>query len=293
VKGILMKKIISGLLLVSFLIAGMIIPVACSDENGTNGAVGEPPDIADTDEDKEGAGQTDSNNLVSTAFTYSDDRLIIHNGNISIVVQDINTSLDEIALLADYYEGYVVSSSISGEDYEMRGWISIRVPAEDFEMVLEEIGELAEKITDKSTSSQDVTEEYIDLAARLANAEATETQYLTLLDMAQDVNDVLNIYNALSNVRQEIEQLEARIQYLERTAEMALIYTFLEPTSSGEPIVDSDWDIVEILKDAARGIVVFGEWLVTGLVWALLFSPLWGTALFFGIRYWKKRRTNT
>jgi len=287
-----MKKFLTGLVLFSVLTVGLVIPTACSNDDEGNDVSIEPdigigaPSLpsAQTNEDPQKSA-TDS--FLSDS---DDDRMIIYNGDISIVVEDITASLDKIIQLTAKYEGYVVSSNISGEDYEMRGWISLRVPAADFEAALAEIGTLAEKVTSKSTSSQDVTEEYIDLAARLANAVATESQYLALLDMAKDVDDVLNIYNSLSNVRQQIEQLKARIQYIERTAEMAIIYAYLEPTGSEAPIVDSDWDIVEVLKDAARGIITLGEWLVTGLVWLTIFSPLWGIALFFCIRCWRRRK---
>ena len=75
----------------------------------------------------------------------------------------------------------------------------------------------------ENTNSQDVTEQYIDLQSRLKNAEATETQYLALLDKAKDVDDILRIYDSLSRIRNEIEQIKGRIQYLERTSSMSLI----------------------------------------------------------------------
>ena len=171
----------------------------------------------------------------------------------------------------------------------MRGWITIRVPDESFEAAMTEISGFAEDIISESTSSRDVTEQYIDLTARLRNAEATEAQYLALLDKTGDVNEILKIYDSLSRVRAEIEQLKGQINYLETITDMSLISISLESSSSGS-LVDLGWDIAEVFKSAVRGIVTFGQWLVTGAVWALMFSPLWGTALFFGIRWWRHRQ---
>jgi len=198
--------------------------------------------------------------------------------------------IQAITGLAAGYDGYVVSSSVSGEEEGMRGWISIRVPDDKFDQALAEIRGLAVRVEQESTSSQDVTEEYIDLEARLANAEATEQEFLALLDKAEDVDDILKIYNNLSQVRQEIEQIKGRMQYLERTSSMSLISVSLRPEFDEKPPVPPGWNALEIFKSAARGLVITGQVLGTIAIWLLIFIPIWGTAL--GIILWRlhKRR---
>ena len=119
-------------------------------------------------------------------------------------------------------------------------------------------------------------QEYIDLSARLTNAKATEAQYRALLDRAVNVEEILSIYDSLGRVRSEIDQLEGRITYLERTAAMSLISVRLEPSGSPQGIVKVGWSLVEVAKSALRGIVIFGQGLANVLVWALVFSPVWG-----------------
>ena len=130
----------------------------------------------------------------------SEERMIVRNGDISLVVEDVIKSRDEIARIAIRLGGFVVSSSISGEEQDRRGVISIRVPDDEFERTLAELRGLAVRVTSESTISRDITEEYVDLQARLNNAEATEGQYLALLDKATDVEDILRIYDSLSRV---------------------------------------------------------------------------------------------
>jgi len=170
----------------------------------------------------------------------------------------------------------------------MRGWISIRVPDDKFEQALAELRNLAVRVKSESTSSRDVTEEYIDLQSRLKNAEATEKQYLALLEKATDVEDILRIYDSLSGVRQEIEQIKGRMQYLERTASMSLISVYLEPQATAKPLVHAGWSALEALKSAVRGIVIFGQWLVILAIWLIIFIPVWGTAV--GIIYWRRKK---
>ena len=147
---------------------------------------------------------------------------------------------------------------------------------------------MAVRVTSESTDSQDVTEQYTDLESRLRNAEATESQYLALLEEAKDVEDILNIYERLSWVRNEIEQIKGRMQYLERTSSMSLISVYLKPETTAKPLVSAGWSALEILKSAVRGIVTFGQWAGALVIWLLIFSPVWGAIL--GIILWRRRR---
>ena len=115
------------------------------------------------------------------------DRLIIRTGNLSIVVEDSETSAQEIARLAGARGGWVVGSEIFESGGAKRGTVTIRVPAEAFDAALAEIKDLAQEVRSESTSSQDVTEEFVDLEARLANLEATADRVRAFLDEARNV----------------------------------------------------------------------------------------------------------
>jgi len=214
--------------------------------------------------------------------------MIVRTGEISLVVEDVVDARDEAANLAVRLGGYVVSSRISGEEEDMRGSISIRVPDDKFDQALAELRDLAVRVLSESTSSRDVTEEYVDLQSRLKNAEATEKQYLVLLEKAEDVEDILRIYERLSQVRREIEQIKGRMQYLERTSSMSLISVRLEPEASAKPLARAGWNALEILKSAIRGLVTAGQVLGTIVIWLIIFIPIWGTGL--GIFLWRRRR---
>ena len=217
-----------------------------------------------------------------------EERMIVRNGDMSLIVNDVVDTRDEIAQLAERQGGYVVSSWISGEEAEMRGSISIRVTDDKFEQTMAELRNLAIRVDSESTSSRDVTEEYIDLEARLKNAEATENQYLALMDKAVDVEDMLKIQDYLSRVRREIEQIKGQMTYLERTSSTSLITVQLQPATTTKPLVATGWNILEALKSAVRGLVIFGQWLATAAIWLLFLLPLWGTIV--GIFYWRRRR---
>jgi len=88
--------------------------------------------------------------------------------------------------------------------------------------------ELAVEVIREETSGKDVTEEYIDLSAKLRNLEVTEEQLLKLMEKAEKVEDILNVQRELSRTSGEIEQTKGRMQYLERTSDTSLIRVQLE-----------------------------------------------------------------
>ncbi|HEY78875.1 MAG TPA: DUF4349 domain-containing protein [Dehalococcoidia bacterium] len=222
------------------------------------------------------------------ALPSTQERMIVRNGYIELVVADVLGTRDDIAHLAASYGGYVVSSSIRGEEEDLRGNITIRVPDDLFEQALAEMRGMAVRVVEESTSSYDVTEEYVDLQSRLKNAEATEQQYLNILEQATDVEDILRVYERLTYVRQEIEQIKGRMQYLERTSSMSLIEVRLEPEASAKPLARAGWNALEVFKSAIRGLSIAGQVIGTIAIWLLIFIPIWGTIL--GIIIWRVRR---
>ncbi len=158
----------------------------------------------------------------------STDRMIVRTGNMAIVVVDIPATITRITQIAGEHQGYVVSSQSWKEGQLLHGTISIRVVAGDYDTVVNEVSNLAVEIISQTTSSQDVTEEYVDLTAKLQNLEATEQQLLKVMSQAQTVEDILAVQRELTNTRDSIERTKARMQYLEQTSSTSLLNIQLE-----------------------------------------------------------------
>ena len=218
----------------------------------------------------------------------AEERMIVRTGDMSLIVEDVVKTRDEIVQLAVRLGGWVVESNIYGEEEEKTGYISIRVPADKFDQAITELRGLAVRVISESTSSQDITEEYVDLQSRLRNAEATESQYLALLEKAVKVEDALKVYEALTQIRYEIEQIKGRMQYLERTSAMSQISVNLSPVATAKPLVSPAWSAKEAAKSAIRGLTTFGQGLGTAAIGAAIYSPIWGTIL--GVILWRRRR---
>ena len=212
------------------------------------------------------------------------DRKIVKEGSINLEVEDIAGAMDEVAKMAAELNGYVVSSYQHEYERGVSGYISIRVPVEEFEEALGRLRQMAVTVPYETTTARDVTEEYVDLDAQLRNLQATEGQYLVLLDKAETVEDILRVQKELSSVRGQIEQIEGRMKYLEQTSETSLIEVSLQETEGlAEP-----WSASAAFQSAVRGLTAFGRGLATVLIWVGIFCWAWVPPLVIWLR--RRRR---
>jgi molybdopterin converting factor small subunit len=160
--------------------------------------------------------------------TWAGERMIIRTGYMTLVVVDVASAMEQITNLAASYDGFVVSSNSWQDQDRMYASISFRVVSERFNDTLKALRALAVEVKSESTSGQDVTEEYVDLTAKLRNLEAAETQLLKLMEQAGEVSDILEVQRELVKTRGEIEQTKGRMQYLEQSSSMSYIEVNLE-----------------------------------------------------------------
>ena len=147
-------------------------------------------------------------------------RIIIRTVDMQLTVADVAAAVDQVAALAGRSGGWVVSSDRSARH---GGHISIRVPAGSLDSAIVRLRELALKVESEISTSQDVTDEYVDIQSRLKGLRATEDRLLEIMQQADDVEDALNVQLELSNLQTRIEQIEGRIKYLEQTSAYSLI----------------------------------------------------------------------
>jgi hypothetical protein len=275
-------------------ILGLMLTAGCAKTSATVPAP-LPPGAAIPESSRGGSGADYaqySNATIEEPGGADIDRKIVKNGYMTLEVNDITEAIAGITRVANELNGYVVSSEQSGDKDITYGRIAIRVPSDRFDEALDRLRKLAVKVPNESTSSQDVTEEYTDLQAQLRNLEATEAQYLELLKKAEKVEDILAVQRELSNVRGQIEQIKGRIQYLERTSDMALIEVNLQKT---QPLDGTGWSALETLKSAIRGLAAFGKALGNIIIWLAIFSPVWIIILIVVLYFtrWRKKKART
>jgi len=179
------------------------------------------------------------------------ERMLIYNAYISLETQDIQGTLARITELVKSYNGYIASSSISTYNKQTIAEITVRVPKDRFHEAVKRIEEYG-KLLNEQTSSEDITEQYIDLKSRLDNLKKQEKRLHEILDIAKTVDEILSIEKELERIRGEIESLQGRINYLERSVEMSMISVrLIEPTPS---FIPPTIDLGKILETALKGL---------------------------------------
>ncbi|HEM61988.1 MAG TPA: DUF4349 domain-containing protein [Chloroflexi bacterium] len=203
------------------------------------------------------------------------ERMIVRTGSLSIVVEDTEETLEAIERLATELGGYVSDLQSWRRNDQLAATVTVRVLASSFDQARERIKELAMEVESENASGQDVTEEYVDLEARLGNLELAEEELRELLASAQethkDAESILAIYQEITSVRQQIEQIKGRMQYLESAATLATLTVSITPLEEEEPVVQAGWEPLRQARDALRTLVNALKFVADILIWVVLF----------------------
>jgi hypothetical protein len=163
------------------------------------------------------------------------ERKIIRNATLTLEVEQPAKALQRIASVAESRSGFVVTSDSRQQTgangkraYEVIT-VEMRVPAAQFDAALAEIRATGDSVTAQKITGKDVTEEYIDLEARLRTQRALEAQLLEIMKRSQEVSDAISVQKELTNVRTEIERVEGRRRFLENQASLSTITVTLQP----------------------------------------------------------------
>jgi hypothetical protein len=167
-----------------------------------------------------GQGQPAANQGDAPADQPAAERKIIYTATITLVVEDFSKTESAVLELVQRFGGYVAASHVDRTQGDRRsGNWTVRVPVERFNAFLAAAADLGVP-ENQVTQAQDVSEEFVDLEARLKNKREIERRIVKLLeDRSGDIKDVIAVESELGRVREEIERMEGRLRYLtNRTA---------------------------------------------------------------------------
>ncbi|MEZ4369515.1 MAG: DUF4349 domain-containing protein [Polyangiaceae bacterium] len=152
-------------------------------------------------------------------------RKVIRRAELELQVKSLADAQKTATDVAKKYGGYVVSSERRGTDSarDQHLRVVLKVKADDLDSALGELRAIKQGEASERISSEDVTDEWIDLDARLKTQKALETQYLEILKGASKVEDLLAVQKQLASVRTEIEKLESRKRFLDKSISLSTV----------------------------------------------------------------------
>ncbi len=268
------------LLVISFLaIAFSIISCASAPRPApTVAPVALPmPPVPGAPPSAEGAGQlknTDSANAVPNAA--SADRMIVYTVSLRIEVQDTDKAVNEISAIAAQYKGYVAASNLSrNSQSQMQGTITLRIPADSLDTAQKQIEATGLKVLNRNKNSNDVTDQFTDLNARLTNLQATRDDLRKMLDSvtakSNKAEDILAVYNQLSTVQGQIEQVKGQMNVLEKTTALATLTIELVPHQDVQIVEPETWLPNKTAAEALRSLFQALQGIINLAIWLLLF----------------------
>lgn len=199
------------------------------------------------------------------------DQRIIKTGEISLEVPNVTTAVARVRAMALDLGGYVGGSQAGTRDEPAT--LTLRIPADTFEEALSRLHDLDGDVVVEATKEQDVTSTIVDLEARLANLQASESQYRLLLGQAVKVDDILAVQSRLDDVRGQIEQLQAQRKELTGLADLSTLTVTLIPTALQQAA--GRWDPGKTVGDAFAALVDVGQNVGDGVIWfAIVWLPV-------------------
>lgn len=222
-------------------------------------------------------------------------RKLVKNATLNLVVKSPASAARSAEAIARSAGGYVNSSentsAAPGREAERNVELVLKVPADRLANVLGRLEKLAPGVASEQVKTEDVTDRYVDLSARLNNQQALEAQYLQILKSATRVQDALDVQKRLASVRTTIEKLEGEKRLLDHQIALSTIRLTL---SKRAPLVSvTVTHFGESLREAGADAVNIGAAVITGgirLLGALLpLALLVLLPLAFGFR-WMRRR---
>ncbi|USK79993.1 DUF4349 domain-containing protein [Peribacillus frigoritolerans] len=200
----------------------------------------------------------------------TDERKVIHQAQLELKVKNLEKAQMKIENKAAEFGGYIVESNVYREDEELvEGTITVRVPEAHFQDFLTDSEGEASEVVGRNVTGQDVTEQYVDLKARLKSKRAVEERLLAFMKDAEKTEDLLKISSDLAVVQEEIEQLTGQMKYLENQASYSTVTITLSQDRIVVPGIDNKelntWERTKkqlatsanLLLKAGSGIIVF------------------------------------
>jgi len=223
------------------------------------------------------------------------DRKIIRNADLQLETDAPDEAQQKITAIAEGKGGFVVESTQSSSPQSTTRdtvLMTIRVPAEKFNETLDEVRKTGSRVIVETVKGTDVTEEFIDIEARLKAKKTLEAQFMEIMKRANSVEAALDVQKELSEVRAEIEKIEGRKRFLENQASLSTIKVKLQTPAAFSANSEGFFSRLKASMGAGFDVAVnFVLGFVAVLIAVVPFLILVVLPIFLVLRYfWKRLR---
>lgn len=153
-----------------------------------------------------------------------ENRKLIWTADLEFQVKNVNVSTEKVSALSEKYQGFVSNMMLSNNAYRLSNTITVRVPNKHFQQFISAIKGEALFIERADIASEDVTEEYVDIEARLKTKREVRDRYIEVLKTKTgSVKDIIEAEEAIRVITEEIEAKEGRLRYLNDRIDLSTV----------------------------------------------------------------------
>jgi Domain of unknown function (DUF4349) len=205
----------------------------------------------------------------------SGDRNLILTAKIDMRTKDPWVTSDRAQAIANGLGGDVLNLSQSGTADTRSASLTIRVPSNRFGDALQQLKSLEGEVQSSGVSAQDVTDQFIDLQARLTAKQAEEQRYIAILNRANTIDEILKVDASLGTVRTQIEQLTAQINSIKARTEFSTISMSISTLSALPGDTTSKvWDPAKTVGRALAALGAMMQVFADAVIWLIVFGWL-------------------
>ena len=151
-------------------------------------------------------------------------RKLIKNGSMTLVVDNLEQTRNDVVGLIEKHGGYVSNEQYSNWEHSSSYNLTVRIPCDKFDVFVAEVEAGKGKIESKSMYINDVTAEYIDLETRLNTKRSYLERYKQLLKSAKSVQEIVSIEDKIRSLEEEIDSTVGRLKYLTNQVEYSTLH---------------------------------------------------------------------
>ena len=215
----------------------------------------------------------DAGNGVPVPQAFDPTRSVILTANISMKASDPWATADQAQSVAVGLGGDVIGLNESGTQDNRSASLTIRVPSQQFTEALRRLRALDVEVVSSTVNGQDVSDQFVDLKARLAAKQAEEQRYLALLARPDNkIDDILKIDAVLGTVRTQIEQLQGQVNSIDKRTQFSTITVAISPVAAIVSPTPSTWDPARTVITAVATLAIVLRGLADIAIWMIVFG---------------------
>ncbi len=223
-------------------------------------------------------------------------RRLIKTVDLRVQVEHTEATAEAVKALTAEIGGYVAFVSAERYGENMRYSLTIKVPVNRLEEAVSQLKAMAVTVNHESLSTQDVTDQFVDLEARLRTLAATETELQALLAEARSRDfkaaDIMVVYERLTEIRGRSERLQGQLNQLSNQTSFSTVNIYLNPTESAESIAGEKWRPTETVRRSFRGLVSGLKVIIDFLIYLMIgVIPILAVILLPLVFLWRRFRS--